>query len=131
LSVRQKMSFRGRGRQLEPKTYNHSVLHRKETHRVRCSSKRSHIQSAIFHQSQISRFENSKPEFSAPEDRVNFLGAHESFHVPSRIESYVKNYEELHFQNATRTRFTRYKPARILALWDVKADPERSRVFLE
>jgi hypothetical protein len=42
---------------------------------VRCSSKWWHIQSAIIHQEHIPRFENSKPELSAPEDRVNFLGA--------------------------------------------------------
>jgi hypothetical protein len=32
------------------KTYDHGVLHHKETYRVRCSSKRQHSQSAIFHQ---------------------------------------------------------------------------------
>jgi hypothetical protein len=36
-----------------------------------------------------------------------------------------------HFQNAAPTLFTRYKPVRLLVLWDVKLDPKRSRVFLE
>jgi hypothetical protein len=52
------------------------VLHRKETYRVRCSSKRSHIQSYIFYQEHIPRFENSEPELSTPENRVNLLGTH-------------------------------------------------------
>jgi hypothetical protein len=77
LPARQQMSFRGSDRQLAQKSDDHGVLHPKEAHRVRCSSKRQHIQSDIFHESQISRFANSKPDFSAPEDRVNFLGAHE------------------------------------------------------
>jgi hypothetical protein len=54
------------------KNYDDGVFHQKETYRVRCPSKRWHIQSAISHQSHIPRFVNSTPEFSVPEDRVNF-----------------------------------------------------------
>jgi hypothetical protein len=71
------------------KNYNHGVLHRKETYRVRRSSKRQHIQSAIFHQSHIPRFEHNKPEFWAPEDKVNLSGAQDNFmyHNGSKVTS--------------------------------------------
>jgi hypothetical protein len=57
-------------------------LHRKETYRARCSAKRQHLQSVIFHQEHITRFENGKPEFSASEDSANLLDAYVQFHVP-------------------------------------------------
>jgi hypothetical protein len=49
LSVRQQMYFRGRGRQLARKNYDHGVLHRKETYCVPCSSKRRHMDNSMCH----------------------------------------------------------------------------------
>jgi hypothetical protein len=92
LPVRQQILFRGHGRRLGQKHDEHGVLRRKETYRVRCPSKRWHIQSAIFSQCHIPRFHTSRPEVSAPEDRINFWVHIDNsmYHNGSTVTSKIK-----------------------------------------